>query len=135
MAVPEEPGPEQLLARALESLSSDDRQRVIMWLLSRVSPGLQLGWLGKQERDYLMRTFSPGTSFRELYAARFTGSSLAGEGHQVVPVRLPTDLHTRLRTWSSEHGFSMATVVRGLVSKFLDGQEGGQEGDQDVAEA
>jgi hypothetical protein len=127
MAAPEEPSPEQLLARALESLSSDDRQRVTMWLLSRVSPGLQLGWLGRQERDQLMATFQPGTSLRELYASRFTGSTLAGEGHQVVPVRLPTDLHSRLRTWSAEHGFSMATVVRGLVSRFLDGQQSGQD--------
>lgn len=140
MTAPEEPGPEQLLVMALESLTSGDRQRVTTWLLSRLPPGLQLGWMGKQDRDHLMRSmFSPGMSFRELYAARFTGSSLAGEEHQVVPVRLPTDLHTRLRTWSAEHGFSMATVVRGLVAKFLDGQEGGHEGshegDQDVAEA
>ena len=40
-----------------------------------------------------------------------------------VPVRLPADLHTRLREWSAEHGFSMATVVRGLVSRFLESQE------------
>jgi hypothetical protein len=40
----------------------------------------------------------------------------------MFPVRLPPDLHERLRRWSSDHGFSMASVVRGLVERFLDEQ-------------
>lgn len=122
----EQPTPEELLARALESLSSEDRQRVTIWLLSRASSGLQLGWLGKSERDHMSRLLSPGTgSLRDLYGQQqFSGAlGVGGQGHQVVPVRLPAELHARLRTWSSGHGFSMATVVRGLVARFLDGQE------------
>ena len=42
----------------------------------------------------------------------------------MLPVRLPPDLHERLRVWSSGQGFSMASVVRGLVERFLDEQEG-----------
>ena len=53
-----------------------------------------------------------------------SGGLLRGE-HQVVPVRLPAELHGRLRDWCTEHGFSMATVVRGLVARFLDGQAPG----------
>jgi hypothetical protein len=121
MTEPVVQSPEELLARALESLSSTDRQRVTMWLLSRVSPGLQLGWLGKSERDHLSSTLTPSASYRELFGLP-AGGVPAGE-YQVVPVRLPADLHARLRKWSVANGFSMATVVRGLVSKFLDGQE------------
>jgi predicted DNA-binding protein len=42
----------------------------------------------------------------------------------MLPVRLPPELHERLRAWSTEQGFSMASVVRGLVERFLDQQEG-----------
>lgn len=40
----------------------------------------------------------------------------------IFPVRLPPELHERLRRWSTEQGFSMAGVVRGLVERFLDEQ-------------
>jgi hypothetical protein len=40
----------------------------------------------------------------------------------MLPVRLPPELHERLRRWSTEQGFSMAGVVRGLVERFLDQQ-------------
>jgi hypothetical protein len=40
----------------------------------------------------------------------------------MLPVRLPPELHERLRRWSTAHGFSMAGVVRGLVERFLDQQ-------------
>ncbi len=42
----------------------------------------------------------------------------------MLPVRLPPELHERLRRWSTEQGFSMAGVVRGLVERFLDEQSG-----------
>lgn len=116
----EERTPEQLLATALESLPSEQRQQVTAWLLVRESRGLTPGWLGKPDRDELVRTLLPGAgSFREVFGRT---PNIAGEGYQVVPVRLPVELHARLRDWSAEHGFSMATVVRGLVSRFLDGQ-------------
>jgi hypothetical protein len=40
----------------------------------------------------------------------------------MVPVRFPADQHARLREWCAQHGFSMATVIRGLVAKFLEDQ-------------
>jgi hypothetical protein len=43
-------------------------------------------------------------------------------GQQVVPVRFSTEQHAQLRAWCTEHGFSMATVIRGLVARFLEGQ-------------
>jgi hypothetical protein len=41
----------------------------------------------------------------------------------MLPVRLPPELHARLREWCTDQGFSMASVVRGLVERFLDEQE------------
>ena len=38
-------------------------------------------------------------------------------------VRLPADLHDRLRRWSTTNGFSMAAVARGLIERFLNEQE------------
>lgn len=113
--------PEVLLARALETLSSAQRQRVTAWLLARTT---QQGVLGRPQRDQLAQQLTPATRLRELYGQPRFGSSLnLGEGHHVVPVRLPNDLHASLRDWSGEHGFSMATVVRGLVARFLETQQ------------
>jgi hypothetical protein len=123
-------GPERLLARALEGLSSEERQRVTAWLLTRTRTGGYPGWHEQSER---LRTLGSGpVSFPELSRALSGGGRGIGEGHQVMPVRLPADLHSRLRTWSTEHGFSMATVVRGLVSRFLDGQEPGVAAEPEV---
>ncbi|HEY6798093.1 MAG TPA: hypothetical protein VI248_25735, partial [Kineosporiaceae bacterium] len=41
---------------------------------------------------------------------------------RVLPVRLPAADYERLRTFSREHGFSMAVIIRTLVERFLDGQ-------------
>jgi len=45
---------------------------------------------------------------------------------QMVPVRFSSEQHAQLRQWCSEQGFSMATVIRGLVSRFLEAQPPGQ---------
>jgi plasmid stability protein len=120
--------PEELVARALESLSSEERQQATAWLLRRPATGARTGWLSRQTVPDAIHAMSTGQSFAELYGRGLLGpGSLPGQGqgNQVVPVRLPADLHARLREWSAEHGFSMATVVRGLVSRFLEGQEPG----------
>ena len=41
---------------------------------------------------------------------------------KVLPVRLPEADYERLRTWSKEHGFSMAVIIRTLTERFLDEQ-------------
>lgn len=109
---------QELLAQALESLTSEERQRVTAWVLSRPnSTAPSLAMLGRRQNEDLLHVLAPNPeSFRELYGRSSGGSQ------QVVPVRLPADLHARLRLWCTDHGFSMATVVRGLVARFLDGQ-------------
>lgn len=116
--------PSELLIEALEHLPPEQRQRVTAWVLARMSGVSYTGWSARRERDELLSTLPQDAGeLRALYADPFGGGSLAAhQGHQVVPVRLPAELHARLRQWSTEHGFSMATVVRGLVARFLDGQ-------------
>jgi hypothetical protein len=111
------PTPPELLARAMEHLSSEERQQVTAWFLARSTSATAL--YGRRTHQELLQTLVPGPeAFRELYGR----GSTANRGQQVVPVRLPADLHARLRLWCTEHGFSMATVVRGLVARFLDSQ-------------
>ena len=78
----------------------------------------RLGWeLGRQQRVQ--------TQTREwgqaVVAELVRGSSSPAQ--QMVPVRFSADQHARLRAWCGEHGFSMATVIRGLVDRFLESQQ------------
>jgi hypothetical protein len=115
--------PRELIARAVEQgLEPAERQRVTTWLLERsfgtrfgghpIGIGTAVGSaVANEQRERLLEvTFGSGTS-----------GGRRGE-HQVVPIRLPTDQHAALRDWCQEHGFTMATVVRGLVERFLEEQ-------------
>jgi hypothetical protein len=42
---------------------------------------------------------------------------------RTMPVRFPEQQYQRLKAWCEEHNFPMAVVVRGLVERFLDGQQ------------
>ncbi len=75
-------------------------------------------WLAEMPRA--RQPISPDRIFRLLPPL---GSALAaGEESQLVTIRLPAERHAQLRTWCSEHGFTMASVVRGLVERFLEEQ-------------
>lgn len=112
----------ELLAEALEHLDPADRQKVNAWLYTRLG---RLGWLSQQRAEGRAAEAADTVlgdlprmppELRTVYAA---STSLRGDS-QVVPVRLPAELHARLRSWSLRYGFSMATIVRGLVARFLD---------------
>jgi hypothetical protein len=66
-------------------------------------------------------------ALREL----LTGPGGAGPW-QAVPVRLPVELHERLKQWCQANNFTMAVVLRGLVARFLDeyGRSSRAEGDE-----
>jgi hypothetical protein len=105
MANEDEP---DLLMRALNSLSEGDRERVVAWMLRHLPvvadpyrSGLSV--LAPELEIHTRRLRPPG-------------------GQQVVPIRFSSEEHARLRAWSEQHGFSMASVVRGLVNRFLDSQ-------------
>jgi hypothetical protein len=67
----------------------------------------------------------PGVMFLRDPGPLQVGAPMEASGPSAMfPVRLPPELHERLRRWSTEKGFSMAGVVRGLVERFLDEQAG-----------
>ena len=113
--------PVEKLTAALEQMSSEDRSEVIAWLLTRLpprtlsalpSPATDLG--SHQVRE---------SQLSLLRQSRVSVGELSDD-LQLVTIRLPVDLHVRLKDWCQAHNFSMATVVRGLVDRFLDEQGG-----------
>jgi hypothetical protein len=97
----------RLLLKALDSLPERERSEVLRALLSGVvsgsaDPGLR----------HLSASFAP---FEPQI-----GTQASRQLEQPLLVRLPSSLHTRLRRWATDHGFSMAAVVRGLIERFLD---------------
>jgi hypothetical protein len=115
---PEERSPADLLLEAVEHLAPEDQKRVLAWLLNRGHL-----WPQTQVALHTIRTepvsVLPALSTMEAEALMVRSVALRGE-HQTVPVRLPTDQYRRLRDWCQEQGFSMATVIRGLVARFLE---------------
>ena len=118
----------RLLVQAVGQLPEADRDRVYAWLLrtglrpSRTgAPGQlarRLGWsLGVQARTHEQTREWGAAVVSELVR----GSSSPAQ--QMVPVRFSAEQHARLRAWCGEHGFSMATVIRGLVDRFLESQQ------------
>jgi ParG len=111
----------RLIEMALNGLPERDRPVVVRFLLR--------SWLDLR----FGRMQSPGALETAVRFAAPTAIELApatapmpvvpsGGEHQIFPVRLPEEQHTALKAWCTEHGFSMATVVRGLVENFLRAQ-------------
>jgi ParG len=119
----------RLLVQALSQLPPADRDKVYTWLLG-TSLQLQAGLVGplSGELTRAMRADAPASrqqDFAEAEAELLRGL-FRGQGssvQQMVPVRFSAEQHKRLRAWCTEHGFSMATVIRGLVDRFLESQQ------------
>jgi len=110
MDTPAEDDVVRLLLRAVDALPEAERTTVLSFLLAR--------GLGVPAATGAGAFYSLGSS---VSPPGFVSRPAAGE-QQMVPVRFPVEQHQRLRAWCSEHGFSMAVVVRGLVESFLDSQ-------------
>jgi hypothetical protein len=113
-----------LLLKAVAMLPDAERDQVHGWFMERVITG-------SVPESLAGSLAGAGPMPRQLREVRATLLSLQSAGglpgaqpigQQIVPVRFAADQHAALRTWCSEHGFSMATVIRGLVSRFLEGQ-------------
>lgn len=116
--------PAQLLVKAIGALPEADRDRVYTWLLRRGFQTSEAGVVaipGRSRRVSVATLLEPG--LQPAPGVPLTQAS----GQQMVPVRFSSEQHAQLRQWCSEHGFSMATVIRGLVSRFLEGQLPGAE--------
>jgi hypothetical protein len=99
-----------LLLKALDSLTAEERRRVLAALLEPViAPAATTA-----TRPPLPPALAP--------EGWFSPGLKASAATSVLPVRLPADQLERLRSWCTDHGFSMAVVIRGLVDRFLDDQ-------------
>jgi hypothetical protein len=104
----------RLLLKALDSLTQRDRDLVLRNLLT--------GRIGSVSGRGSSHAHASEASL-SLPEAK-VGMEITRQVEQPLLVRLPADLHARFRRWATSHGFSMASVVRGLVERFLDDQEG-----------
>jgi hypothetical protein len=110
-----DPTPAELLAKALDAMPTEDRTRVLTWLLNRSfhdAPSVL--------RQAMVTSLSMAAPTPHEATAMLSRTLVRGGEHQVVPIRLPAEQHSQLRDWCQEHGFTMATVVRGLVDRFLE---------------
>jgi hypothetical protein len=111
--------PVRVLVTAIGTLPEADRDLVYTWLLRRGFRAAEAGMVAVPGRPRRAQV----ATVLEQYLEPASGLSLTQpSGQQMVPVRFPTEQHAQLRRWCGEHGFSMATVIRGLVSRFLEGQ-------------
>jgi hypothetical protein len=112
-----QPGPAQKLMELLEGLPAEDRRQITAWLLGLGRGPVPLSFGAT-------RPGGPTTWTNELIVElpRLGSTLPAGEESQLVTIRLPAERHTQLRRWCAEHGFTMASVVRGLVERFLEEQ-------------
>ena len=112
-------GPAEHLAALLETLPPDARQQVTAWLLAMVRPPVAaqfpypLPWPPATGSDLV------NDRIDQPPVQRLAATLPAGDS-QLVTIRLPADRHAALRAWCAEHGFTMASVVRGLVERFLE---------------
>jgi len=116
--------PVQILVTALARLPADDRDQVYIWLLrQRAGLGPTSGEPELPLRPPSARVARSLTEslLNESFLAQSVRSTVAS-GQQMVPVRFSSEQHAQLRAWCAEHGFSMATVIRGLVARFLESQ-------------
>ena len=108
----------KLLLKAVRSLPQREQDQVLVALFRCVPEGTEFA--------------PPGTFTRRLPGPSMPADVVFSHGTPIemtgpvamLPVRLPPELHERLRRWSTEAGFSMASVVRGLIERFLDEQAG-----------
>lgn len=106
----------KLLMKAIRSLPQREQDQIMVSLLQLRLPD-PIGMIQRTPPKDIQH------SLGELVSS-VTGSRPGEAGRvMMLPVRLPEDLHERLRRWATEHDFSMAGVARGLIERFLDQQE------------
>jgi hypothetical protein len=111
--------PVRILVTAIGALPEADRDLVYTWLLRRGFRAAEAGTVAVPGRP---RRAQVATVLEQYLEPASRLSLTQASGQQMVPVRFPSEQHAQLRQWCGEHGFSMATVIRGLVSRFLEGQ-------------
>jgi hypothetical protein len=104
-----------LLLKALRSLSPEEQDKVVSELLSaRLDPPPVTVTSGFPLQHMAVAQGPQMVALRESLARETAGP------WQTVPVRLPVELHERLKQWCQANNFTMAVVLRGLAARFLD---------------
>jgi hypothetical protein len=108
-------GAENLLLKAIRSLPQDEQDEVLRSIIGRAfaSPG-------GPSRMQAIDMFPAGS---DVTVVPGPPVDIAKQMTAPLLVRIPADLHDRLRRWSTTNGFSMAAVARGLIERFLNDQE------------
>jgi hypothetical protein len=109
----------ELLLKAVHSLDPDEQEEVFGHLLvgAGAPPAL---WL---HQPFLALSRPTAPPDRSTLADELSTTLAVASGElKLLPVRLPRVEYERLRSWSREHGFSMAVIVRTLVERFLNGE-------------
>ena len=102
----------RLILKAVRTLPQREQDEVLASLLGgSVRPG-----------PWQARLPIPSPSIEPWGANLVERAPLTQQMDQPLLVRLPTELHGRLREWATANGFSMAAVARGLIERFLDEQ-------------
>lgn len=104
-----------LLIKAIRSLPADEQDEALKGLFRSIQDRPRAPMFGDE----------PVAAAIDVIGTPAPGQPLevGKQSTQPLLVRLPVGLHERLRAWSTEHGFSMAAVARGLIERFLDQQE------------
>jgi hypothetical protein len=105
-------GAEDLLLKAIRSLPQHEQDEVMRSIVGRA--------FGVEEPTPIEIFPPPGP---DLTVATRPAFDTSRQMTAPLLVRLPADLHDRLRRWSTTNGFSMAAVARGLIERFLNEQE------------
>jgi hypothetical protein len=117
------PGPAQKLVELLEGLPTDDRKEITAWLLGLApNPAMLRFAVGSAAGSTTASLVTDLPQMLQPLLPRLASGLPAGEESQLVTIRLPAERHAQLRRWCTEHGFTMASVVRGLVERFLEQQ-------------
>jgi hypothetical protein len=116
--------PELKLAKLLDLAPPEDRHAITVWLLQGSAAAIG-------RRSWMIKQFTLGAP------GKLPGVLPSGEESQLITVRLPQEQHTQLRAWCSEHNFTMAAVIRGLLERFLEeeGAAAGPEAEPEVGTA
>jgi hypothetical protein len=114
----------KLLLKAVRGLPGEEQDKVLEELIEArfAVAGTGLAELPREVVAGLPEQLPSRMFLGEPRLELLKGTPGAGETLTVVPARLSSEQHERLKQWCQANGFTMAVVLRGLVARFLDEQ-------------
>jgi hypothetical protein len=109
-----EPPLADLLVKAVRALPQEEQDIILAGLLDRASAPRAASVLPRWAQGQTHAI--PDIDLAQTHLTRLIDR---GTNLRVVPVRLSVEQHDALKQWCESNDFSMATVIRGLVDRFL----------------